>query len=56
MADDKKTPAGPKPDKASEPHQPYGKGSRMATEPVVGPDGHVHLSQEDIDARDKGES
>ncbi len=27
-------------------------GSLSATEPVIGPDGHVHLSKEDIRARD----
>jgi hypothetical protein len=32
--------------------KPYGKGSLSATEPVVAPDGHVSLSQEDIDERD----
>lgn len=45
-------PLGPQPEPSSEPSQPYGKGKRMAQEPVVGPDGHVHLSQEDIDERD----
>lgn len=28
------------------------KGSMSSSLPLVGPDGHVHLSQEDIDARD----
>jgi hypothetical protein len=28
------------------------KGSLSASEPIVAPDGHVVLSQEDIDARD----
>lgn len=27
------------------------KGSLSSKKPLVGPDGHVHLSQEDIDAR-----
>jgi hypothetical protein len=31
---------------------PAWKGSMSSKEPLVGPDGHVHLSQEDIDARD----
>jgi hypothetical protein len=31
---------------------PAWKGSLSATEPQVAPDGHVSLSQEDIDARD----
>ncbi len=31
--------------------QPMHKGSLSATEPIVAPDGHVVLSQEDIDAR-----
>ena len=41
-------------DKAPEPVEvrPYGKGSLSASEPQVSPDGHVHLSAEDIEARD----
>lgn len=34
-----------------DPDRPAWKGSLSATEPVVAPDGHVVLSQEDIDAR-----
>lgn len=30
---------------------PAWEGSLSSSEPLVGPDGHVHLSQEDIDAR-----
>lgn len=30
---------------------PAWKGSRSSKEPLVGPDGHVHLSKEDIEAR-----
>lgn len=57
MADkQKQDPLGPQPEKSSEPFQPYGKGKRMAQEPVVGPDGHVHLSAEDIEARDAADS
>lgn len=33
------------------PDRPAWKGSASATEPIVAPDGHVVLSQEDIDAR-----
>lgn len=32
--------------------KPAWKGSLSAREPIVAPDGHVVLSQEDIDARD----
>jgi hypothetical protein len=32
---------------------PAWKGSLSAREPIVAPDGHVVLSQEDIDARDQ---
>lgn len=31
---------------------PAWEGSASATEPIIAPDGHVVLSQEDIDARD----
>lgn len=31
--------------------RPAWEGSRSASEPIVAPDGHVVLSQEDIDAR-----
>jgi hypothetical protein len=31
--------------------RPMHKGSLTATEPIIAPDGHVVLSQEDIDAR-----
>lgn len=34
-----------------DPNRPAHQGSRSATEPIVAPDGHVVLSQEDIDAR-----
>jgi hypothetical protein len=34
-----------------DPNRPAHKGSLSAVEPVVAPDGHVVLSQEDIDAR-----
>lgn len=50
MADDKKTPEKPAADPGVT--QPYGKGSLSATEPQVSPDGHVHLSAEDIEERD----
>ena len=33
--------------------QPVWEGSLSASEPIVAPDGHVTLSQEDIDARDQ---
>lgn len=33
------------------PDRPAWQGSMSAKKPLVGPDGHVHLSQEDIDAR-----
>jgi hypothetical protein len=36
--------------------RPVHKGSLSASEPIVAPDGHVVLSQEDIDARAKAES
>ena len=39
-----KTPAAPK-------EPPMFKGSLSADKPIVAPDGHVNLSQEDIDAR-----
>ena len=42
----------PPPNPFQEPYQPYGKGKRMEKDPVVAPDGHENLSQEDIDARD----
>ena len=44
---DKDTEATPKPD-AEAPKAEHG----SATEPIVAADGHVVLSQEDIDARD----
>ena len=49
MADDKKTS-----EKASaDPVEPKAwKGSLSASEPVVAPDGHVNLSEEDIKERD----
>jgi hypothetical protein len=49
MADDKKAA-----EKTAEPAEvrPYGKGSLSATVPQVSPDGHVHLSAEDIEERD----
>lgn len=31
--------------------EPAWKGSASAAKPVIGPDGHVHLSQEDINNR-----
>jgi hypothetical protein len=34
--------------------RPVHKGSLSATQPIVAPDGHVVLSQADIDARDAG--
>jgi hypothetical protein len=37
------------------PDRPMHKGSLSATEPIIAPDGHVVLSQEDIDARAKAE-
>jgi hypothetical protein len=49
---EKQEPLGPQPDKSSEPFQPFGKGKRSADKPIVAPDGHENLSQEDIDARD----
>jgi hypothetical protein len=36
--------------------RPAWEGSMSATEPIVAPDGHVVLSQEDIDARTKAEA
>jgi hypothetical protein len=33
---------------------PEWEGTVSAREPLVAPDGHVNLSQEDIDARDQG--
>jgi hypothetical protein len=54
MAEKKQEPLGPQPPEESQPKQPYGKGKRSADKPVVAPDGHVNLSQEDIDARDSG--
>ena len=38
------------------PFKPYGKGSLSADEPQVSPDGHVHLSAEDIKERDSADS
>jgi hypothetical protein len=52
MADEKKEPLGPQLDPSAEPFQPFGKKSASAEKPQVAPDGHVNLSQEDIDARD----
>lgn len=36
---------------AADTDKPAWKGSASAAKPVVAPDGHVNLSQEDIDAR-----
>jgi hypothetical protein len=36
------------------PPKPEWDGSLSSSEPVVGPDGHVHLSADDIKARDRG--
>jgi hypothetical protein len=36
------------------PDRPMHRGSLSASEPIVAPDGHVVLSQADIDARDAG--
>lgn len=33
---------------------PAWEGSMSSSEPLVGPDGHVHLSADDIEARDRG--
>lgn len=35
----------------TDPERPAWEGSRSATEPIIAADGHVVLSQEDIDAR-----
>jgi len=45
------TATAPEPDA---PDVPVYEGSLMHTEPQVAPDGHVNLSKEDIDNRDKG--
>lgn len=51
MADEKPKPP---PNPFQEPYQPFGKKSISADKPIVAPDGHENLSQEDIDARDGG--
>ena len=49
MAEEKKTP----PAAPVEPvDKPAWEGSMSSAVPLVGPDGHVHLSKEDIKARD----
>jgi hypothetical protein len=47
MADEKQTPA------AAEKPKPEWKGSMSSDEPLVGPDGHEHLTAEDIKARNE---
>jgi hypothetical protein len=41
----------PAPEPEPDDGEPAWKGSASATEPQIAPDGHVVLSQEDIDAR-----
>jgi hypothetical protein len=52
MAEKDETKKEPEAQRFVDPEDTAWKGSASSKKPLVGPDGHVHLSQEDIDARD----